>query len=59
MLDEIRNNEYSYDYFESAWRDFNNEFNRVPDINEKDFKWLIDRTGKYYVKAMVAPAKKK
>lgn len=59
ILDEIRNNEYSYDYFEYAWRDFNNEFNRVPDINEKDFKWLIDRTTKYYVKAMIGPASKK
>lgn len=56
---EVRNNEYSYDYFEYAWRDFNNEFNRVPDINEKDFKWLIDRTTKYYVKAMIGPASKK
>ena len=56
---EVRNNEYSYDYFEYAWRDFNNEFNRVPDINEKDFKWLIDRTTKYYVKAMTGTASKK
>jgi hypothetical protein len=36
--------------------DFENEFNRVPEINEKDFQWLIDRTTKYYVEKMINPA---
>jgi len=35
--------------------DFENEFNRVPEINEKDFQWLIDRTTKYYVEKMINP----
>ena len=54
--DELRNDGYSYSYVNKAMFDFETQFNRVPEINEKDFKWLIDRTLKYYCEKMLGSA---
>jgi hypothetical protein len=54
--DNLRNDGYSYSYVSKAMMDFRNEFNREPEINQKDFQWLIDRTIKYYMQKMFNPA---
>ena len=46
-------------YINQAMNEFQKEFNRVPDINEKDFKWVGSRAKELYIATMVNPAKKK
>ena len=46
-------------YINQAMNEFQKEFNRLPEINEKDFKWVGSRAKELYIDTMVKPAKKK
>ena len=53
---DLRNDGYSYSYVNKAMFDFETQFNRVPEINEKDFNWLVDRTLKYWFEKVLGSA---
>ena len=46
-------------YINQAMNEFQKEFNRLPEINEKDFKWVGSRAKELYIATMVKPASKK
>lgn len=46
-------------YINQAMNEFQKEFNRLPEINEKDFEWVGSRAKELYIDTMVKPAKKK
>ena len=56
ITDDIKSDRNRGTYFNKAYRDFEEQFGRYPEINEKDFKWLIDRVIKYYLDTVCGSA---